>query len=175
MKDANRAARYMWTTHRPRYLIGAFCSDLAACATLAALNMSCSDGPSALADAGTGACLSCGDAGVDPPWTNTNLPLGNRMANMLHDCSGAEACHLQGSGGLTIVFGNEFAQLIDVRSVERPELLRVAPGDPAQSYVYLKLAGDGGIDGSPMPASVSFDPRRPALAWAWIEAGAPTQ
>jgi hypothetical protein len=112
------------------------------------------------------------DAG-DPPWTDPSLALGPRMALMLHDCTGSEPCHATGSGGLRIVPGGEFSQLIDVRSTERPELLRVAPGDPGQSYLWLKLAGDGGITGSRMPNGGSFDPRRPALAWSWIEAGAP--
>jgi hypothetical protein len=92
---------------------------------------------------------------------------------MLQDCTGAEACHALGSGGLTIARGNELVNLVNVRSTERPDLFRVAPGDPAQSYLYLKLAQDGGFSGAPMPASGAFDPRRPALAWAWIEAGAP--
>jgi hypothetical protein len=95
------------------------------------------------------------------------------MADMLRDCTGAEACHSQSSGGMTIALGDEFAQLINVRSTERPELLRVAPGDPMGSYLYLKLVGDGGITGAPMPGTAVFDPMRPALAWSWIEAGAP--
>ncbi len=140
-----------------------------------ALTISCSKEESSLAPDDGGACLLCStDASTAPAWTNTSSPLGKRMANMLHDCRGAEPCHAQGSGGLTIIFGNEFADLIKVPSTERPDLDRVLPGDPAQSYLYLKLAGDGGIDGAQMPGG-AVDSRRPALAWAWIEAGAPQE
>jgi hypothetical protein len=74
---------------------------------------------------------------------------------------------------MTIVPGEELAQLVDVPSLERPELLRVARGDPSSSYLYLKLRGDGGIDGAPMPSTADRDPRRAELAWYWVEAGAP--
>jgi hypothetical protein len=63
--------------------------------------------------------------------------------------------------------------LIDVPSTQRPELPRVAPGDPWRSYLFLKVLGDGGIDGAPMPPSSAPDPRIPAVVYAWIEAGAP--
>jgi hypothetical protein len=144
-------------------------------ATASSMLLACANAASEAADAGdeSSACLACVDAGTDPPWTNPSAPLGVRMATMLHDCTGAEACHATGTGGMTIASGDEFAQLIRVRSTERPELYRVAPGDPSGSYLYLKLAGDGGITGARMPASADFDPRRPALAWTWIEAGAP--
>jgi hypothetical protein len=51
----------------------------------------------------------------------------------------------------------------------------VAPGDPDHSYVYKKLACEGGIDGGCMPLSTGFDPKLALLFREWIEAGAPTQ
>ena len=53
---------------------------------------------------------------------------------------------------------------------------RVLPGDPANSYVYLKLACRGGIVGQCMP--LTNPGGRPDLAKLfhdWIEAGAPTK
>jgi hypothetical protein len=142
---------------------------------LPAIVLACSNSATPAADAGDAAesCLLCADAGADPPWVDPRLGLPARMKVMLHDCTGTEPCHGLGSGGLTIAPGAEFTQLVNVRSTERPELFRVQPGDPAQSYLFLKLAGDGGIQGTRMPSGGSFDPRRPALAWEWIEAGAP--
>jgi hypothetical protein len=154
---------------------------LAALAAVAVVG--CSNAGAPAADAGDGAqaldasdgaapCFGCGvDASL--PWTDPSLPLHARVVSMLHDCTGAEACHATGSGGLTILAGSELVNLVKVRSTERPELFRVAPGDPAASYMYLKLAQDGGFSGAGMPAATSYDPRRPALAWEWIEAGAP--
>ena len=154
-------------------------------AALVALAFGCSNAsaPAPIADAGgaygasdadddAAPCLFCTDAGP-PAWQNPALPLGTRMVSMLGDCTGAEACHAAGSGGMVILGGKETANMINVRSTERPELFRVAPFDPADSYVWLKLRGDGGIEGSPMPGGFP-DPRRADLAWAWIEAGAPS-
>jgi hypothetical protein len=74
---------------------------------------------------------------------------------------------------MTLGTADDFAQIVNVPSTERPELVRVAPGRPGDSYLFLKLVGDGGIDGAPMPGGTS-DPRMVALFGAWIEAGAPT-
>ena len=122
-------------------------------------------------DAGD-SCLLCVDAATPEAWQNAGLPLGTRVRSMLGGCDGAEACHSAGAGGLVIASGKETVNLVGVRSSERAELFRVAPGDPAASYLWLKLRGDGGIDGSPMPGG-NPDPRRADLAFQWIEAGAP--
>jgi hypothetical protein len=63
--------------------------------------------------------------------------------------------------------------VVGVPSTERPELERVRPFDSAASYLYLKVVGDGGIEGGRMPLDGVADPRTPALVGAWIEAGAP--
>jgi hypothetical protein len=118
-------------------------------------------------DAGASFCLSCvdgGDAGVP----------GEIRSTLALTCAygGVElSCHGVGAGGLTLGTANDFAQIIDVPSTERPELVRVAPGRPAESYLFLKLVGDGGIEGGPMPGGAT-DPRLIALFGAWIEAGA---
>jgi hypothetical protein len=62
---------------------------------------------------------------------------------------------------------------VNVRSSERPDMFRVHPYDPLGSYLYLKVLGDGGIDGGRMPLGESADPRTPPLIESWIEAGAP--
>ena len=52
-------------------------------------------------------------------------------------------------------------------------MARVAPGDPRSSYLYLKVLGEGGIDGGRMPLGGPFDPRMAPFIASWIEAGAP--
>ncbi len=64
---------------------------------------------------------------------------------------------------------------MNVASSERPSLARVAPGDVASSYLYLKVVGDGGIDGGRMPLGGPFDPRLAPFLASWIEAGAPSE
>jgi hypothetical protein len=88
--------------------------------------------------------------------------------------SGEQSCHAQGQAHLHLLLGDG-GDVVDVPSTERPELLRVEPFDPTMSYLYLKLLGDGGIEGGRMPLDESvFDPRYPELIGAWIEAGAPS-
>jgi hypothetical protein len=108
----------------------------------------------------------------------SDAPLSVQVKDVIDRiCAQTEGCH--GNGGvavanLTLGPGFEFLPLIDVSSTEVPSLLRVKPGDPANSYVYRKLACDGGYVDACMPV----DAPQPPLAnlfYAWIEAGAPTQ
>ena len=74
---------------------------------------------------------------------------------------------------LDLSSGESAAHLIDVPSEEIPELMRVDPGDPAGSYLYMKLTADPDILGDPMPAEgepLSNGELR--LVEAWIEQGA---
>jgi len=92
-------------------------------------------------------------------------------------CSG---CHngsqptsgaLPGSQNLTT--GNSFANLVNVASHEQPALLRVKPGDAANSYLIQKLDGAAGISGSRMPLGGPFlDQATIDQIKSWIAAGA---
>lgn len=121
--------------------------------------------------------LSAGDGGVsgtvDP--FDPVAPLANRVGSYFTSCSGGpeDHCHGIGEAHLTLSFGDG-GDVIDVASFERPELVRVKPFDPEASYLYLKVLGDGGIDGGRMPLLGTFDERAPVLIHDWIEAGAPT-
>jgi hypothetical protein len=99
--------------------------------------------------------------------------LGRRTQIFLSGCNGTEGCHSDNVAGLTFPPGDATRFLIDAASSERPELLRVKPGDPSASYLYLKLLDDGGIKGARMPPGSPLDPRLPALFFQWIEAGSP--
>ncbi|HEX7600830.1 MAG TPA: hypothetical protein VF316_04455 [Polyangiaceae bacterium] len=125
------------------------------------------------------------DAGVEPGFPDTgpawdplepgDASLGHRMDFAVRSCAGQpEAlCHSGGAGNLHLNLFGDAGDVIGVRSFERPDLFRVAPGDPDQSYLAWKVAGDPRIDGGRMPLGATFDPRWPPLVRAWIEAGAP--
>ena len=55
------------------------------------------------------------------------------------------------SAGLDLTAGNSYSRLVGVSSVERPGVLRVAPGDPDNSYMVHKLEGGPDIIGARMP------------------------
>ena len=122
------------------------------------------------ADQGT-VCIVCGETGTI---NDSDAAIGKRAYDRLDGCNGIDGCHISGAAGLTYPLGSEAEYLVNVPSSEHPSMFRVAPGDPWNSYLYLKVLGDGGIDGARMPANqTTFDPAIPAMFYAWIEAGAP--
>lgn len=82
------------------------------------------------------------------------------------------ACHSgpQPMLGLNLEEGQFMSNVIDVPSTERPDLRLVRPGRPDSSYLVMKVRGDEGIVGLPMPFSgerLSED--EIASIEAWIE------
>jgi hypothetical protein len=120
-----------------------------------------------VSDAGIG-CLVCSDATEDlSPFTRVKDTVDQI-------CSKSDGCHGSGAGQMGTSPTHEFGSMIGVASVEEPGMLRVLPGDPSHSYVFLKMACDGGIVGACMPFG-SYDPVMAQAFHDWIEAGAPTQ
>ena len=146
-------------------------------ASLSLLGCSSPDGtpaglPDATSDATTDVgvgCLFCNDVTEDlPDWVAVKGEI-DRV------CSDSDNYHGSGAGGMGLSPGHEFGTMIDVVSLEKPPMMRVAPGDPEHSYVYLKLACEGGIAGGCMPFDTTPDPVLARRFHDWIEAGAPTQ
>jgi hypothetical protein len=140
------------------------------------LGTSCSPDASDASDASDGGaseggafiCLTCIDAQSD-------ASLLQKVEGVLGSiCGNPDGCHGGGQPPFSITGGDDFHLLINVPSTERPDMVRVKPGDPADSYLYLKVACEGGIDGSCMPPGAP-QPSLVTLFHDWIEAGAPTQ
>jgi mono/diheme cytochrome c family protein len=90
-------------------------------------------------------------------------------------CSG---CHNGGGGALPGSMNlsstaASYAALVGIPSVEQPDLLRVKPNDPPNSYLVRKLEGGPGITGDRMP---QFGPYLTTAEMdkvkSWINAGA---
>jgi uncharacterized protein (TIGR03118 family) len=76
-------------------------------------------------------------------------------------------------GSMDLRNGQAHASLVNVASVEKPSLMRVAPGDSANSYLIHKLEGGPDIVGSRMPLTGGFlDQATIDMVKAWIDAGA---
>jgi hypothetical protein len=74
---------------------------------------------------------------------------------------------------LVLSTGNAYGNLVGVTSVENPALKRIAPGDPANSYLYRKITG-AGITGDRMPqAGPPLSEANLNLIRDWIRRGAP--
>ncbi len=69
--------------------------------------------------------------------------------------------------------GRAYASTVGVNSVEMPQLKRVEPGDPANSYLYRKIIG-AGITGDRMPLGLpALSDEKIRLVRDWIRRGAP--
>ena len=111
---------------------------------------------------------------------NPDNPLGPNLpslqANIFDLNCALSGCHAGSSPtqGLNLEAGQTFTNIVNVSSNQMPGLLRVRPGDPDQSYLYLKVTADPSIVGSGMPLG------RPQLSEdqleairLWISNGAP--
>jgi hypothetical protein len=77
--------------------------------------------------------------------------------------------------GLDLSSEVAYGLLVGVPSRERPEVLRVAPGDPDNSYLMQKIEGRAGIVGLRMPRSGPpyLTAGQIRIIRRWIERGAP--
>jgi len=86
-------------------------------------------------------------------------------------------CHSGGGSSLPaaldLTAGNARANLVNVSARQSPGTMRVAPGDPANSYLIRKLEGTNTV-GSRMPLGGPFlDADTLARIKSWIASGAP--
>ncbi len=119
-----------------------------------------------------------GDTTNDPPPDNNNdddtiePTLASIQENVFTPI--CTACHAGSSApqGLRLEAGASYAMLVDVASVEVPELMRVDPGNPDGSYIIHKLEGSQAVgdrmpQGGPYLSQATIDAIR-----QWITDGA---
>jgi hypothetical protein len=124
-------------------------------------------------DAGMPDATTCGFTCFD---ASDERPLAQQIKGQLDSvCGQADGCHGGGAGNLSFSPSHDFTAIIDVEAGEMPGMVYVKPFFPLDSYLFLKIRCEGGIDGGCMPLGSPTDPARVALFHAWIEAGAPTQ
>jgi len=123
------------------------------------------------------ALLTTGCEHADPLGANETAPtLSTIQATIFNTSCAVSGCHRGDNAplGLDLSAGNAHSNLVNVNSEEVPNLLRVDPGNPDDSYLVMKIEGAPGIAGGRMPLG------RPPLSdaqiqriRAWIEDGAP--
>jgi hypothetical protein len=127
--------------------------------------------------AGNGEGLDVNGQPITPGGGNGTVPLSadfeSLQANIFTPiCS---VCHEGASApqGLRLDADNSYNLLVDVPSTEVPSLLRVKPGDPADSYIIQKLEGHAAVGGQ-MPLGGPYLPSTTiAFVAQWITNGAP--
>jgi hypothetical protein len=121
------------------------------------------------ADTGTPAEDDTGSLDTGTADTGSVPTYADVEAEVLGACMG---CHYGQPAGLGFV--DAYDSLVNVPSTQAPGMVRVAPGDPDNSYLWRKLEGThtgvGSGDRMPQGGTLSADGR--ALVLAWIEGGA---
>jgi hypothetical protein len=119
--------------------------------------------------------LSCEHA--DPLTAGGPEPTLSRIqAEIFNQKCAFSGCHAGASApqGLDLSQGVAFGNLVNTSSREVPSLSRVAPGNPNDSYLLMKLRGDPRIVGAQMPLTGDkLNQAQLDLISAWIQAGAP--
>ena len=84
-------------------------------------------------------------------------------------------CHIGANApqGLRLDAANSYAMLVNVSSSEVPNLLRVNPGNPDQSYLVQKIQGNAAVGGRMPLGQAALPQDRIDLIRQWIAAGAP--
>ena len=107
---------------------------------------------------------------IDPTATLTRV-----QAEVFTPTCGALGCHdpLGRQEGMILTAGRSYTNTVGVASNQMPSLLRVAPSDPANSYLYRKING-AGITGDRMPQGGPYlTDAQIKLVRDWIRRGAP--
>lgn len=110
---------------------------------------------------------------VEP--VNPSATFSRVQAEIFTPSCALSGCHAGGSpqAGMDLSAGKSYASTVGVRASEstRP---RIAPGDPASSYLISKTAGDATISGSRMPLGGPYLPdSAQKLLVDWVQRGAP--
>jgi len=123
--------------------------------------------------------LSCGGDGVvstvvEPPPDDAPT-LTTLQATIFTPKCGVPGCHGPPAPeqGMNLTAGNTYAFTVGVDSVELSGYKRVLPDNAADSYLYMKLAGDPRIVFERMPFGGPYlTPAELEGVRLWIEAGA---
>jgi hypothetical protein len=136
---------------------------------------------------GLAAVVFAGTAACDEALSSLTGPTPNlepTLSSIQHeifdttDSSGRLACTNCHNGNAfvpgNLTAGRAYATLVNTPSVERPGLLRVAPGDPENSYMIHKLEGRPSIVGVRMPRGTGpfLSDGQILVIRRWIELGA---
>jgi hypothetical protein len=120
---------------------------------------------------------ACEHAG--PLEINEEDPLFEQIQTSIFDVNCAlSGCHAGSSpqAGMNLTAGQSYDNIVDVASTERPDLRRIDPNNPDESYMLMKLRGDPEILGSRMPLGrTPLSTEQIDLIREWVGQGAPRE
>ena len=129
------------------------------------IHVTCAD-PTALAGTGMSAAFP-----MAPPEPVTLAQVRDVFAR----CDGGQCHDASGpAGGLNLTAAAMYGTLVNVASGDCPQVLRVEPSNPNESYLMYKLYGEGPcFDGTKMPRGYTLTTEQIKQVRDWIATGAP--
>jgi hypothetical protein len=108
------------------------------------------------------ACAGSGGGGgtpkpaCKPPAGGATISYGQNIQPIYDRSCAVAGCHggAVPAGGLDLTTGHSYGQTVNVPSVQQPQVKRIAPGKPQQSYLVRKIGAAPGtppISGTLMP------------------------
>lgn len=98
---------------------------------------------------GFGLESACGQEPPSPPVEE----LEKQVQTILDESCARAGCHAgpRPQQGMNLTSGEFYSSIVEQPSREKPNLLRVHPGEPDSSYLVHKIEGRPSIEGAPMP------------------------
>ena len=125
---------------------------------------------------GLSVLIACSDLGDDPEDGGGPMNPPPEAVSFADDIqpifdANCVVCHGDGgNAGLDLRSGQSYTNLVGIKATES-DLSRIEPGEPMNSWLYLKLTGQQDV-GTMMPPSGSLDADLTDLVRTWIEEGA---
>jgi hypothetical protein len=131
-----------------------------------------------LAAVGLAVIAGAARCGGDNDDAGLGEPVAYGEVQAVFDKYACTSCHPGVNSSLDLRAHRSYGDLVGIRALEDPELVRVVAGDPGSSFLYLKLGGDPPV--ADIPAiGTRMPPRAPPIDEAdlelvrrWIEQGA---
>lgn len=116
-----------------------------------------------------------GDGPAETLQGSNTVTLQTVQSSIFSPTCAVSGCHLAPDApfGLDLSQGRSLGNTRDVASSEAPSFDRIEPGDPANSYLYMKVTADPRISGDAMPAEgAPLTASQLDVLRRWIEQGA---
>jgi mono/diheme cytochrome c family protein len=131
--------------------------------------------PVLLFGCGGGGTRSSGDPGKDSPQPTQMADAsfkGDIQPIFSKHCA-HPSCHgVAQSAGLQLSEGMAYGNIVNVRSTEQPQYMRIKPGEPDSSYIVLKIEGKQAV-GSRMPLTGGYlSDKQIQTVRSWVKEGA---
>ncbi len=118
-------------------------------------------------------CNKDSSTGTEPPPSVKDDPsFAADIQSIFNNNCVSSGCHNAGaSGGLVLLQGQSYANLVNVASTQEPGKTRVIPNDSPNSYIVIKLEGRQ-TNGNRMPQGGTLDGNSIQNIKNWVDKGA---